>query len=47
MTAWFILGLLVVGFYLFIGTAPQELIQIMLALAWGAMLVATLLSPFL
>lgn len=47
MLGTIILVLLAVGFYAFIGTAPQEAIQITLALAWGAMLLAALLSPFL
>ena len=35
-----------IGFYAFIGTAPQEAVQIMLVLFWGIIIVAGFLAEF-
>ncbi len=35
-----------IGFYAFIGTAPQEAVQIMLALFWGFIIIAGFLAEF-
>ncbi len=35
-----------VGFYAFIGTAPQEAVQIMLVLFWGFLIIAGFLAEF-
>ena len=35
-----------VGFYAFIGTAPQEAVQLMLVLFWGFLIIAGLLAEF-
>lgn len=39
-----LLVLVGVGFYAFIGTAPQEAVQIMLVLFWGFLIVAGFLA---
>ena len=41
-----ILILVGVCFYAFIGTAPQEAVQIMLVLFWGFLIVAGFLAEF-
>lgn len=38
--------LICIGFYLFVGFAPQQAIQIMLTLVWGLMLLSAIISPF-
>lgn len=35
-----------IGFYAFIGTAPQEAVQLMLILFWGFLIVAGFLAEF-
>ena len=35
-----------IGFYAFIGTAPQEAVQLMLVLFWGFLIIAGLLAEF-
>lgn len=35
-----------VGFYAFIGTAPQEAVQLMLVLFWGFLIIAGFLAEF-
>ena len=35
-----------VGFYAFIGTAPQEAVQLMLILFWGFLIVAGFIAEF-
>ena len=35
-----------VGFYAFIGTAPQEAVQIMLVLFWGFIIIAGFVAEF-
>ena len=41
-----ILVLAGVGFYAFIGTAPQEAVQIMLVLFWGFIIIAGFIAEF-
>ena len=41
-----ILVLAGVGFYAFIGAAPQEAVQIMLVLFWGFIIIAGFLAEF-
>ena len=41
-----ILVLAGIGFYAFIGTAPQEAVQIMLVLFWGFIIIAGFIAEF-
>ena len=42
-----LITLLVIGFFYFLATAPQEITQIALAFVWGLMLLGVVISPFL
>ena len=46
MLAIILLVLLALGFYAFIGTAPQEAVQIMLVLFWGFIIIAGFIAEF-